>query len=351
MSDYIIVQKNALEHYLYRQGEGIIKKRQHAGRWSAPKCIYKDGTDGFCVFADNNGTVHILSSNKNGELVYLFEKNNTMQTHILLNGNDKVYPKQIRTALQPGRTSIIYSATYGDETLLIYCILGVNSKPLHIDTLSREHSDFTVAGTKIYYTNSKNILGYMDFSDGKPDTFVPVCENAYMPTAILFDKNEHIIYKKENSIICNNTVLFEDKHAINPLLCISAGKLLLLWKSQNFIKYSASQNGGVTWSPPMRFVNSGNNSSIFTVQSGNAFTDYYGTASAGELHIIGAGNLMPQAFTAQSTAATEPLPQNNYALLKDEVNELKAELNELKKHIANLTAIIGSFSESNKTNE
>lgn len=341
MSDYIITKKNTLEHYTYKQNEGIIKKSQHTGRWASAQSIYKDGLDGFCVFADKNDCIHILSTNKKGELVYIFEKNNSLHTHTLLSGNDKVYPKTIRSASDKGRTSIIYSADYNGETLLIYCILGVNAKPLHIDTLSPEHQEFAVAGTRIYYTNTDNILGYMDFSDGKPDTFIPICENAHMPTAIIFDNTEHLIYKKENFIIHNGNNLFEDKHAQKPLLCISSGKLLLLWKSMNYIKYSASQNGGATWSPPMRFVNSGSNASIFTVQSGSTFCDYYGTASSGELHLIGAGSL----FSPVQTAPVKP--QNDtpdeYNNLKSEIAEIKAEINELKKHIANLTALVSSI--------
>lgn len=342
MSDYLIPRKNILEHYFYTPNDGIFRRQLLPANRNPPQCIYKDAADGFCVFAEKNDSVHIISSNKNGDLVYLFEKNNSIQTHILMKGNGKVYPKTIRTALTHERTNLIYTADYDDSVILIYCILGINAKPLRIATLSAEYPQICISGTRIYFTNYENTLGYMDFADGKPEIFFPICENAYMPCTAEFDGKEYLVYKHENSIICDGSEVCTDKSASVPLLCASSGKLLLLWRSMNFIKYSASQNGGATWSAPMRFVNSGTLSHIYTIQNESIFSDYYGTSSGGELHIIGANNIMNMLSRQTHRRPPDTEKSADLFMLRREMDALKSDMRNIKRKLAEISSVINA---------
>lgn len=341
MSDYLIPRKNILEHYFHTPNEGIFKRQILPPNRSPAQCVCTAADDGFCVFAEKDDSIHIISTNENGDLVYTFEKNDSLQTHILMKGNGKIYPKTIRVSLARDRTNLLYTAQYGASLILIYCILGINAKPLHIATLPPEYPQICISGTRVYFTNSENTLGYMDFADGKPEIFFPVCENAFMPCVTEFDGKEYLVYKHENSIICSGSEVCTDKSAAEPLLCVSSGKLLLLWRSMNFIKYSASQNGGATWSAPMRFVNSGASSHIYTIQNERSFSDYYGTLSGGELHIIGANNIMNTLNRKTNSAhRSDGKVSADFLMLKHEIDSLKSDMRGVKKTLAQICSVI-----------
>lgn len=342
MPNYLIPQTNSIDHIFYNQHGGICKRQFTAGRFGTAQTIYKDGTDGFCAYADFNNNLNVICSNRNGDLLYFIEKDDTYRKYTLIKGNEKIYPKNIRVYVHNSRVNLLYTASYGEETLLIYCILGISSKPLQIDTLSPDHQNFAVYNNKVYYTNKNNVLGYMDFSDGKPDTFIPVSENACMPYLINHNGKDMLIYKSGDNIMCGDRKLFEDKYAVNPIMCVSDDKLLLLWNSVNFIKYSSSMNNGADWSSPMRFVASPNSASMYYVQSDNNFIAYYGTLSSNELHLIGANR-----FFSLKKAEYVPQPKNiqsEYPELLTNISALTRELGEIKKQLAELSDI---FSDNN----
>ncbi|MCX7715758.1 MAG: hypothetical protein N2171_08545 [Clostridia bacterium] len=334
MSSYIIYKKNYIEHYFYKPNEGICSNQKLHGHWSPHQTIYKEGLDGFCVYADAADNTHMVCTNEDGDLMYLLNKDNSWHKHILTKGNKKVFPQNFHMTILNGRVNLIYSAKYNDDILLVYCILGVSSQPLNLDTLSPEYSDFFIFGSKIYYTNKDNVLGYQDFSDGKPDIFIPVAENAYMPYLTEYNGEIFLVYKSNEHIIFNGNAIFEDKNAISPIISVNSGKLIILWKSINFIRYCASQNGGATWSSPMRFVNSEKATQIFYVQSQNTIHKHYGSINNDEFHLFGdiSANLqIPKNSSADSPAFSESSPNEQL-----EIQKLKIMIEMLKKDIADL---------------
>ncbi|MCH5186279.1 MAG: hypothetical protein J1F64_09175, partial [Oscillospiraceae bacterium] len=252
----------------------------------------------FCVKKDANGIMHILCINKQGDIVYI--KNGGVG-HTIIKSNGKIFARRLMMYECDHRISLVYTADYGDEILLIYCILGMNAMPVTVDTVKDD--SFMLCDNKVYYQNSDGFLGYKDFSDGMPDGFIPVAENAGSAHIINFHGEDIMIYKTENGIVCGKNEVIEDKYAERPIISERGTKLLIVWQSGGFIRYAESDDGGNTFNTPMRFLNNNSSVQMYMIQKGDNFVYEYAsereygiklfgekpdirhTAGAGDFHI------------------------------------------------------------------
>ena len=281
MAHYIIEDAGGEKSCFYAQSDGIYKKTETGCKWNDGKRVYPHPVRDFCVKTDANNILHILCINRQGDIIYI--KNNG-ETHTLIKSNGKISAKHLMLYEYNHRISLVYTAEYGSETLLVYCILGINSMPVTIDSVRSDN--FFLYNNKVYYQNKDGILGYKDFSDGKPDTFIPVADNAHSVHIIEYNGQELMVYKAEEGLICGEHEVINDKYAKNPLLIIRGNSLLLVWESGGFIRYAESSDSGETFHTPMRFANSSPPMKIYKIQKGGNFIYEYASEREHEIRLF-----------------------------------------------------------------
>ncbi len=333
MTNYILLHNGDQEHYFYKPYEGLCMRRQKNGLWQEYQILYRQSLDHFSVFIDENQIIHIICANSASEIVYLLYKGDTWHKYTLAALKEDIRPEIIKIAPAGGRLQLLYSAQYEKERLLVHCVLGNQAQPTPIDKIAA--SDFFISGGRVYYTNAAGALGYQDLSDGKPDRFVPIAEQASMPYVLPAGQTQLLTYIKDNSIYFQNKPVYAYKYAEDPILVPNENRLLLLWRDGDFIRYLTSLNGGATWSTPMQFVNPGKSAELYYVQKGNAIYHYYGNHSAGSLHIFGTNDLFAPHDFQVVPVVKKPEPQDTLELAKIKImiDMTRAEIVDLKREI------------------
>lgn len=276
MSYYVIGEK-----FFYSLSDGIYRKTNTDGIWGDEKCIYNGGVRDFCVKTDANNILHIMCINKDGDIVYI--KNGGVG-HVLIKSKENVSAKKLMMYEYNHRISLVYTAEYDGDTLLIYCILGINSMPVTIDTIKSDN--FFLYKNKVYYQNKDGFLGYKDFSDGRPDRFIPVADNSHSIYITEYNGIDAVCYKNEDGIVYNNKAVIEDKYAQMPIIAIRDAKPLIIWESGGFIRYAESDDGGESFKTPIKFFNNSSNLHIYKFQTGENFTYEYASERNREIKIF-----------------------------------------------------------------
>lgn len=333
MNHFIIQRNSNLEHYFHKPYEGICVQQKSSYRWLEYQILYREGKEGFFVHCDANDMMHLICTNDNGDIVYLLNKGDAWHKYVLIEGNQKLFPERFYISPAGGRLNLFYTAIYNEESLLVYCVLGVNAKPVTVDKLSG--NDFFVMGTDVYYTNESGVMGYNDFSDGKPDRFIPIADNAKQACAFEYRGREYITCKSGNKLLFGTKeglrTVIDDRYAERPLLVASGAKLMLFWKSTEFIRYITTTDAGEKWSNPMRFLNSSRTADLFYVQSGQMSYLCYGSWTNNDVNLFGKQALFE---TPQKDVPTgmpeEPLEVQK---LKIMIEMMRKDILDLKKQI------------------
>lgn len=290
---YIIENENEKACF-YAGRDGIYKKTADNGVWSEGRKIYDRPVKDMCVKNDISGITHMLCINRQGDIIFI---KNSGESHTLIKENGKVSARCIRMYEYDHRISIIYTADHGDEILLVYCILGLNAMPLTIDIVQGD--DFFLYANRVYYQNKDGVLGYKDFSDGRPDVFVPVAEKGSSAHIINYCGQEIMVYKSPDGIALGGRTVIEDKYAKNPILSARGRSLLLIWESGGFIRYAESDDGGESFHTPMRFFNNSSPMEIYMIQDGDNFIYEYACEREHSIHL----------FAEKNTAAPSGRPE------------------------------------------
>ena len=333
MTNYILLHNGTEEHYFYKPYEGLCMRQKKNSMWQEYQILYRQALDHFSVFIDENQIIHIICTNSASEIIYLLYKGEAWHKYTLAVLKENVRPDIIKISQAGGRLQLLYSARFEKDELLIHCILGNQAQPAPIDKIMG--NDFYISGGKVYYTNADRTLGYQDLSDGKPDHFIPICENAAMPYVLPAGQTQLLTYIKDNTIHFQNKPVYENKYAENPILIPSENRLLLLWQDGDFVRYLTSLNGGATWSTPMQFVNPGKSSELYYVQKGNTIYHYYGNHSNNSLHIFGTNDLFAPHDYQVIPVIKKPDPRENIELskIKIMIDMSRSEIVELKREI------------------
>lgn len=333
MTNFLIMLKGVPEHYFYRPYEGIcMHSRNVSGIWQERTAVLPGGKDGFGVYADKNGVVHLICIDGENKLTYAVGRDGIWKKYVLTSLHDDIFVSDMRLYNVGGRLNLLYSALYNGENMLIHCILGDHAKPSTVDTLEAPH--FYVYDNKVYYTNAAGELGYVLLSDEKPSGFNRLYPDAHCPTLESFAGKDFLLYTRESRLFINNEEILYDSRMEMPICVKGNGKIYIMWKSGSFIRYITTFNGGVTWSEPMRFMNTGVKASIFTAQQGENFNYYYGYTGEKDITLLGA----PDIFTEP---ADYTLPQpNEFEKLKIMLDMTRQEVMDAKKEIARLNKTI-----------
>ena len=362
MTDYIIMENDVPAHYFFAPGSGICRREKSGSRWSAYESIYPDASDGFCVYRDANQTTHIICCDSKNHILYLTEKNKKWVKYTISPGNPEIVPLRFLMLPSCKLLNLFYSAGYQDEFILVHCILGDHAQPVIMDKLSRSAPDFFITQGKIYYTNSQGILGFQDFSDGKPGHFSIIAEGGKMPFAYDSDGTVLVAYKQKNLLCINGNPIFEDYASADPILLQRDNRLILQWRSGSFVRYIVSFNGGKTWSAPMRFISNGYSPTIFYAPESFQMLCYYGHNLHNEPILYeyqesihrpapqASSSDLPPVFRPQAAAEREELELKKlkiaFELLLKESKRLKQEIAALKTQLDQMNRLTSQASVS-----
>lgn len=212
---YLVKPEN--ECYFYTNGE-IMKKGTFA-----QESIISGVKSPFCL-KKREGNIHIICVDNSNSLVYIGKK-----SHILCRLKPEFEVKRMRIV---GKLmGFLCSAKYGNEILLIHCILGDRAQPSVIGRMANEY--FLADDECVYYTDNRGVLGFCEFGDGKPDRFVKVAENAFFPNMY----GDDIVYKKSGKIHINHVPKIDAPDAGEMVICAYRGYDVLAWESMRSLKY------------------------------------------------------------------------------------------------------------------
>lgn len=336
MTNYLIMSDGKCEHYFFRPYEGICKRtRTPGGAWTEHESVIPEGRDGFGVFKDSSSCTHLICTDSENRLIYGVQKDGSWKKYVLSNISGDIYISDMRLYATCGRINLLYSALYNGENMLIHCILAGHAKPSVVDTLETPH--FFIFDSKVYYTNEKGELGYVLLSDEKPCGFNKLYDDAHHPAVIKFEGKEFLIFTRQSRLFVNGEEILYDSRMETPTCINSFGKLSIMWKSGSFIRYTTTFNGGITWSEPMRFINSGAAVSTFLVQEGNTFRSYFGYHSEKNLVILGTPDIFTKKQNScyRSGSEIEKL-RSLLDVTRQEVIDAKNEISRLNKTIERL---------------
>ncbi len=331
--NYLISSGDAVYHYYHKSG-GIYCRAKYAGGAGDEVCVYPEGSDGFAVYRDAAGNTHIICADPEREIVYLTCRSGEWSKYIISSAREELAPLKFMLMSDGTRLNLFFSAVYRNETMLIHCILGANAKPEIIDRLYPSRREFFLFQRRVYYTSSADVLGYKDFSDGKPSGFTGIADGGYMPYAAEYGDSFHIVYKRRHRIYFENEPVFEDFAAEMPVIAFGGDRLILQWKSGSFIRYITSFNGGKTWSTPMRFVNPGKAAGLYTAQDGDTLRRCYGTSSEEGVTLFGTQELFPKPKPRpKSEQPTNNVTAMEIKKLKIMIELVNGELSDVKKRL------------------
>ncbi len=351
--DYLIRHSDKIYHFFFKKNEGLCVRTKKHSLWQNCKPVFSDTTEIFSVFCDSSDNLHAICVSPENNLIYLHFKDNTWHKCTLTHINHEMRISDIIFFENPIGLNILYTAQYLGETLLIHCVLGNNAMPNTVDKLSSPY--FFVFNNNIYYTDSHSVLGYRSVSDGRPDRFNRLTDNAEMPyLAACFGKSM-LVYKKDGSLYFQNRPIHKDIYASRPILLEDDDKLFLEWQSGDFVRYMSSSDGGAHWSGVMQFVNPGKKPQLYSALTNAEHEFYYGSHSDSDLHIYIKSNWFAHEkkerfFVPPKIPDSAEVTKLNIMLelQKQEIVSLKKEISRLGEYINSMNTDAHNEDEDNE---
>lgn len=341
MTNYLYLDNSIITQISYNPFDGIYMRKKKPNGWGENTIIYKEGKDNFSVYFDMRKRTHIICKNENNKLIYLIGRNSVWNKYSLLEYRDDIEILTFKMLEFKEQLHLFYTAKYNGDIILAHCVLGVNSKPTTIARLKEDN--FFLHGSKVYYTDKNGVLGYQDFSDGNPNQFMELYKEGSMPYVYNDKGTNFTVWYSHNKIMLNDTEIFEDIYAQNPVLLRNENQLLLIWKSREFVRYLASFNDGITWSNVMRFVNPNKNIHLYYIQNDDEILHAYGVHSNSDLSIFGKNNIFAKYKNTSTPPSQNPSHNNDnieFEKLKIMIELMKSEITNLKKQMKIMQQII-----------
>ncbi|MDY3929806.1 MAG: bZIP transcription factor [Clostridia bacterium] len=338
MYKFLIKTKDKKKIFIYKPYEGICEIDEKAGGWTEPKSICRDGSNVFFVYIDREETIHLITVTKDNRFIYMSCKNEEWHQYVICTVKEDISVKKVMIGLSPIGQNLFYSAEYQQEYILVHCVLGNNAMPYTIDKMSCD--SFFVSGRKVYYSNAEGVLGFQDFSDGKPNKFNETVKGK-MPYLINIKNKDYFVYKNGNRICVNGEICAEDDTAEYPIIVRNGEQTVLMWQSGDFVKYINYDNKFFN-SKPMQYVSNGVRPSVYVISNGTICRYYLGSFHNNTLKIF---------TNADPFSKEEEIKENEYMRRQEEilqlrkcVEQLKNEIMSYRKEIQKLNMIIQSLS-------
>lgn len=334
MYKFLVKTKDKDKIFIYRPYDGICEITLRAGRMTEPQCICREGSEVFFVYKDNQEVIHLITASKNNQFVYMCCKEGKWNKYIICGINESMEIKNVMIGLSDIGQNFFYSALYHQEYILVHCVLGNHAMPSTIDRMSCEN--FFVYKNRVYYSNGDGILGYSNFSDGKPDSFVKLMRGK-MPYIFNCRNEEYFVYKDEDRIYVNGEECANDAGAENPILVKNRESMMLMWKNGDFVKYLPYEQKYFN-TKPMQYISNGIIPSVYIYSDGIRCREYMGISSNNSLKFFADD---PFALDAEYIKEREFLKKQAEILnLKTQIELLRKEISDYRKQIRNLNIII-----------
>lgn len=334
MANYLINRASGGEYYFFKPYEGICMKRiSPSGTFSEHSQIVALGRDTFSVFQSNDGSIHLVCADNENMLVYANCRNNVWKRYILAKIPDGVVISGMHLYAVRNRLNLLYSAQYNGEHLLIHCVLGNHAKPSTVSTISGPH--FFVHKNKVYYTKPDGALGFTPLDDEKPENFNRLYDDADSVSVWENEGKDFLIFIRNSRLFINGKEVLYDSVIKNPIFVKGTDRLYIMWKSGGFIRYISSFNGGVTWSEPMRFINTGNTPKIYSFLCRDGFRQYYGYETKNSLTLLGVANIFSKDFCPHENNELKDV-KNKLVQKTKEAENAKNEVDRLNKILSGL---------------
>ncbi len=315
--DYIIKDKNTAEHYFIRQGSGLAVACEK--NMLLPETILPDVKNAFCVYKAD-GFLHIICVNGKNELVYILKKEEEYKQYILCELKDGLSVGDVKITSSGGRLNLLYSAAFEGEFMLIHCVLGNHALPSVIDKMSDSY--FFLFGDRVYYTNRNRTLGYQELTDGKPDHFISIAENAFKPYLCTDNGKNYLVYIKDDTIYVNHIPKYADSEADTPVIAAENGYPTLVWKSGAALKYADISDSRTA---PRRVAGTGM-PTLYSIQDDDGIRYNYAQKSDG----------MPYFSEPRKTVSAPSLGSDGGAIinllakLKNDISDIEEKLKKLQ---------------------
>ena len=330
MANYLINRPSGGEHYFFKPYEGIcVKRRSPSGTFSAHTQVVALGRDVFSVFQATDGSIHLVCVDSENMLVYANCRNNVWKRYILARIPDGVVVSNMHLYAVRNRLNLLYSATFGGEYMLVHCILGNHAKPSTVSNLLDPH--FFVYKNKVYYTKPDGRLGVTGLDDEKPENFNYLYDDGTCVSVWEDSGREFLLFVKNLRLFINGKEILYDSAIENPIFVKGADRLYIMWKSGGFIRYISSFNGGVTWSEPMRFINTGITPKLYNYLDRGGLRLYYGYENKNSLTLLGVSD----AFSLQENSEIKDM-KNQLSAKTKEAENAKKEVERLNKILSGL---------------
>lgn len=301
--NYLIKTGLGSEYYFSKPYEGICMKRcSYGGKFGEHNQIMALGREPFSVMRADDGRIHLVSVDAQNRLIYGMKQNGIWKRHTLSAIPADVTVLNMRLYDINNRLNLLYSAKIGGEILLVHCILAGHAKPTTVAKLYNSY--FFLWRNKVYFTNRDGTLGFLNLEDEKPDFFTRLYDNAQNPFLWEICGRETLAFIRDSRLFIGGKEILTDERIENPVFVKGADRLYIMWKSGSFIRYISSFNDGTTWSEAMRFVGTETDLKLYTLQSGEDFSFYYGYESGNVLTLLGASNIF---MTTESSVSYDEL--------------------------------------------
>lgn len=344
--------------FFYLEGKGIC---QNSG--DGDRLLLSDCHSNFDVCAIGN-EIYLVCQNANGDLLFLRHFDAQWRKYTLLMSKNKLaYDKHIRLAVTGSCAQLFYTVRSGERTLLAGQILSEITSPFVIAPVSDCIQPFDVVSddelnTHIYFCSENSSLTYRLYkwsskSMGEPInaasvpcSFVHACADFVGCHHICSVSGGKIMYMKRNangSFTSPLEIAAVQANSISPYIHIGTSDIYVVWCDFGLVMYAKSNDGGKSFSSPVKLMSSGAVPVLFTKQFSGRRALSLGCFVGEEIRFFFPDTqtstpLRTQSATRPHTSASPSA--NELTRLKRAISALGTEMSEVKNRIELLESFV-----------
>ena len=285
---YLLITQAGKPYYVfYDSYKGVcLSTISSAAKWQTPASIFNNAHKNFSCTFDSDGNIKVLVQDEEGNILLGTIAETSNFTPVLSSKKPLMYNKHLYIISSDDSINMFYVLKHNNQWLLSHQLYedGKPSTPKAIDYIVNNMHPYSALCDKnmnIYvfyelYDNNTSVLGCKKYSSSIKQwgEFVPVCkseEECQYPKAVCDSSNIiHLCYQKKLSRqyqltykqkaadkniwsaeapIYTSSIPFEQSSII-----ISDKKIIIYWVRDENIFYCSSEDGGLTWNKPSKYI-------------------------------------------------------------------------------------------------
>lgn len=250
--------KNESWQFFYEPNRGICQRRGT----HIPQILYPDGGPDFDANCDEQGRIHIITTNPDHDLIYFVHDGRNWQQHTLLKSRGSAVAGQFRLLPVNRWQNLFYTLKLEDRELLVHHIIDAPSSPTVLDCVSGPFacalSDRDTIGILYKKENTSVSREYLwsqkQWSEPTP---VPlegqIADGLHLPDVgfgFLTYTADRITYFGQELLT------IEASTDCPPVLAHVDGVLWIIWAEEGRVRACRSEDGGAHFDAPTRFITS-----------------------------------------------------------------------------------------------